>query len=1009
MAERIGDAFVRVHLHGEDLRDDIKEDLGELTDEFRAQGERDGKAHGEGLRRAIRKDAKQNSKTVGESVRLSSRDAILIGDESGKRYFQNLRKSLIANTKDSDVAEVMFKELQRKFIRSGGDYTVVEAIFGDKKENRAAFAQLFDFAEKEVGRSRLRMHDEALKMNREFDRIRKAHPFEEVKESIDDVNDRLGRSIFRLRGFRHGIDDAAEGIARGFGKGSRNDFLNFFGRLIGNLVRLTTLPLKVGEGFLKMGSNIARSFSQAEEGASFFSKLAEGFAGTGGAASKLLPLLGSVAAGLAAFLVIVPPIIAAFSLLAGIVTALAASISFALIGAVSSLAAILLPAGAAVAVLTAGILGMDDALKKSLKRSIQPFVTEFKGLAKVASEGLFSKITPTIDNLTKGFRGLRPLVKGVSVALADVGLGFSKAINSSGFRVFRDAFAEFLPNAIRTLGRITQQTLSGFGGIFRGMIPFMELTLRFLDRITASFAKWANSVEGQREIKFFFQDVAASVKSVGHFLGEVLGFISELFSAGRSTGDNIFDDMADAFERWTKNLKANPDILQDWFEDAKRFADVIGDLLVSVGKLLDTLDSPTARRQITDTFRAISTVVRGAAISFEFIDGIVGSFFNQLKGFAGFLRTFGDLFDDIFHFRIRAAVADIGALIYKALSEPFIAFLGIAQAGLKLLSHVPGFGWAKDAANKIGELRDELRETGDEIDRMGEKKPKINIDFTDVKDAKDRIEELYLSFGQEPPVPALKTIPKKFKAAFAEVLQAAQGAATIVKSILSGEEIKPKISVAEFSKLDKKAQESTNLLRTMIGLPPIVPKANPDNIKKVSSASKTATTDFGRLRNSVEKGAKTKVDKKAVDLANSATRSFIDYWRRVQALKNKTVKVTTEFYAYQHGTTKAATGGIFGPERYEAEARKMASGGFANFNQYVNIGESGREAVVPLDRPLSMVDPSVRALAAFAQGLTPDALPSVGVDASGWTIVSNADDAGAVAQEVINRLVAQGF
>lgn len=46
----------------------------------------------------------------------------------------------------------------------------------------------------------------------------------------------------------------------------------------------------------------------------------------------------------------------------------------------------------------------------------------------------------------------------------------------------------------------------------------------------------------------------------------------------------------------------------------------------------------------------------------------------------------------------------------------------------------------------------------------------------------------------------------------------------------------------------------------------------------------------------------------------------------------------------------------------------MATGGLANFAQRRLIGEAGREAVVPLQRPLSQVDPSVRMLAAFAQG-----------------------------------------
>jgi hypothetical protein len=54
----------------------------------------------------------------------------------------------------------------------------------------------------------------------------------------------------------------------------------------------------------------------------------------------------------------------------------------------------------------------------------------------------------------------------------------------------------------------------------------------------------------------------------------------------------------------------------------------------------------------------------------------------------------------------------------------------------------------------------------------------------------------------------------------------------------------------------------------------------------------------------------------------------------------------------------------------------FASGGIADKATLGIFGEAGREAFVPLERPLSQVDPSVRALAAFAQGkLTPDMIP----------------------------------
>lgn len=49
----------------------------------------------------------------------------------------------------------------------------------------------------------------------------------------------------------------------------------------------------------------------------------------------------------------------------------------------------------------------------------------------------------------------------------------------------------------------------------------------------------------------------------------------------------------------------------------------------------------------------------------------------------------------------------------------------------------------------------------------------------------------------------------------------------------------------------------------------------------------------------------------------------------------------------------------------------LAAGGIATKPTVSLWGEAGPEAIVPLNRPLSQVDPSVRALSAFAQGLSP--------------------------------------
>lgn len=90
---------------------------------------------------------------------------------------------------------------------------------------------------------------------------------------------------------------------------------------------------------------------------------------------------------------------------------------------------------------------------------------------------------------------------------------------------------------------------------------------------------------------------------------------------------------------------------------------------------------------------------------------------------------------------------------------------------------------------------------------------------------------------------------------------------------------------------------------------------------------------------------------------------------------------------------------------------KTAIGGTFNGAQMRIIGEAGPEAVVPLNRPLSQVDPSVRALSAIAQGKFP--LTSTGGKGKSIVVeegaimvqVPNADPEQA-ASAVLDRLVA---
>lgn len=92
-------------------------------------------------------------------------------------------------------------------------------------------------------------------------------------------------------------------------------------------------------------------------------------------------------------------------------------------------------------------------------------------------------------------------------------------------------------------------------------------------------------------------------------------------------------------------------------------------------------------------------------------------------------------------------------------------------------------------------------------------------------------------------------------------------------------------------------------------------------------------------------------------------------------------------------------------------AGRYAAGGIAAYGARRMTGEAGREAIVPLQRPLAAVDPSVRTLAAFAQGKLGQMSASGGgktvTFAEGAIIVQTVSpDGRLVAEAVVDRIAA---
>ena len=133
---------------------------------------------------------------------------------------------------------------------------------------------------------------------------------------------------------------------------------------------------------------------------------------------------------------------------------------------------------------------------------------------------------------------------------------------------------------------------------------------------------------------------------------------------------------------------------------------------------------------------------------------------------------------------------------------------------------------------------------------------------------------------------------------------------------------------------------------------------------------------------------------------------------RVQAIVGGLVSAVQRALSSIGGLSRAAGSVMGGGGVGGNTGGSFASGGILSGPRRILAGEAGPEAIVPLNRNLSQVHPSVRELSAFAQGRMP-AMANGGVVGGSRTeitvmpgaiVINGADDAEAVALAVMNRL-----
>lgn len=1046
--ENVGTAYVKILADGTGLADSIRDELDDTDDVFDKKGKQDAESYDEAMRKQLKKDRPGTQKEVEERFRVNGNRIRQITDEMSTKYFKGIEDGIKRQNGES-LGNRVVEQMRRGFVEGGGYKAWGEDMQGlfdrlpeyvrkanaDILREEQSAAKDSERVLKERERAWDKMLSEASRMNTHFDEERRRALEAQTREEVRSLKEREAairlsarrqadywsqtfseayrmnqqfdssreqtlqreqRRIEVLAKARREADRENEDRLRNpakyiertatrmdllndkfdvfgtrtgalFGKGSRNDFLNFIGGSIEGVTKLAFMFPKAGIKATEMAAQFGEVFKATGSLSTAFRSLSGG----GGGLASLAGGFGVIAVVLGVLAVVVPAVISAFVLLGGVITALAASISFALVGAVAVLAGAFLPVIAGVAALTAGILSMSDAQKEALKNRMAPLIDEFKELGRIASKGIFRDADKQAERLGKALKSadLERLTGRVSNAIRHISDGWVEAVDSPGFRRFVKEMGDSLPGQLEQLGSIAQHTIGGIGGLFIGMQPIVTRFLTWLDKITTKFSDWANSAEGQSQITSFFEKAGDSAASLGELIDNVGEAIGKLFKAGQGTGDTMIDQMAAKVQEFVDYLDTHPDALANFFRDAGKFGSTVGGVILSIVDAIGEIDTATSRSNATSFFSGLGKTIKVVGESFDVIEDA----FTLMKGALETVTLPITMFMALFHDGIPGAIA-----VFLNATADVIDGLSLLGSALDLLPGVDGAG-AKidDLAAKMHTLADNMVGTKDEAANP------INIVTNDtaldgtstkVRNTKKDLEDLRLAIYGVADVPP----------------------------------VKPTVDLSSIKGGTEAGRNLQKGLQDLFAFPTIAPKVNDLALAASRLATLKAQAAFEEFAGVASKGTKIAIDAAAADVA----RNMVNDLRTSLGLidKNILINITTRRKTIGdpggNQTTHGATGGIMSDWGFD-RVKKMAAGGFANFAQRYQIGESGREAIVPLDRPLGQVDPAVRMLSAFAQGKLGafnGASNSKTIDASGWIIQSNSEDPRRVADEALNEL-----
>jgi hypothetical protein len=417
-----------------------------------------------------------------------------------------------------------------------------------------------------------------------------------------------------------GVDNFAKRLTfltgRAFGKGSRNDFLNFIGSVVqgvSSVIRIPTIALRKVSEFSNAFQSLFKFFRASGSGT--FAAAGRAFIGAFGGPQGIISSLILAAGAAWGFAYALPAVISGLVALAGTITLVVAPVVIGLAGALLTLVP-LLPAVLA----GFGLLGkaIYDYVQNKPDFGLEVFLQTIND----ASTKLQPRIGKIFETLVKGTQSLiEPLGIKVGRILDD----FNKRLGSPANKPFFERWAEGILTITGRLGKAFNALFEGLLRFFTPVLPYAERLSRYLLLSFESFTKWAGSARGQNSIARWMDTAYEAAKSLWEILTLTGQILFEVFTTGtREGGQSFLDRVTTKLQEILDYLRTpeGKEALNKWFADAKQIGKDLWNIAGAIKNTIKYLDTPEGRKNAREFADALTSMAESVATIASYSDDV---------------------------------------------------------------------------------------------------------------------------------------------------------------------------------------------------------------------------------------------------------------------------------------------------------------------------------------------------------------------------------------------------